>query len=330
MFAVTVRLTQQVSAERKHQTSRSWGDVPLPIVLGVVSVLVAGFVPHIVTGPTLPESLPAIALNPRESAAAHRLARRAPVPSYVDQAFDRLGDASARRDGAVTALAARDFAEALVQAAGDDEPARAALRESMTDRFIAQLDRRAHEGFAQVALRHRIVAVDRAPDERERAIARAWFAFRWEALGARASLRAEHVALDHTAQRLSVEDRRALFAWVLDADCSALLGAPTDAQLSRAQIQRCSSVRTDFVTLATAIERSYPRAEAIATIDALEARSLLALSRSVSDPPTRTALVSSGRDALARAHGRFLSLAARGNERRLQRYMLGTDFAAPQ
>jgi hypothetical protein len=343
LFEVTVRFTQQVSAERKHQTA---GDVPLPIVMGVVVVMVAGFVPHIVAGPTLPERLPTVSLDPIANSAAHRAARRRAPPAFVEQAFDRLGQASARRDSAATAVAARDFAEALVEGAGDDDSARAAMRESMTDRFITNLlgvasqrgpspcaaptsqQREGRQGFACVALRHRIVPAGRAPSERELSIARAWFGFRWEALGARASLRGEHVALDTILQKLLPEDRRALVAWVLDADCTALLGAEPYAQLSRAQLQRCSSARVEFASVAPAIERGFDRAEALATIDALEGRALLALSRTVSDPAASAVLTTAARDALARAHGRYLALAARGADRTIQRYLLATDQAA--
>lgn len=329
-----------MSAERKHQTA---GDVPLPIVMGVVVVMVAGFVPHIVAGPALPERLRTVSLDPIANSAAHRAARRRAPPAFVEQAFDRLGQASARRDSAATAVAARDFAEALVEGAGDDDTARSAVREAMTDRFITDLLGVASQrgpspcaattnpqraGFACVALRHRIVPAGRAPSERELSIARAWFAFRWEALGARASLRGEHVSLDTILQKLLPEDRRALLAWVLDADCTALLGAESYALLSRAQLQRCSSARVEFVSVAPAIERGFDRAEALATIDALEGRALLALSRSVSDAATSAALTTAARDALARAHGRYLALAARGGDRTIQRYLLATDQAA--
>lgn len=300
----------------------------MPIVVGVVGALVAGFVPHIVTGPALPSTLPAIALDAKVHAQSHASAPRRAPPAYVEEAFARLGAASARRDSSATALAARDFAEALVQSAADDDGARAAMRESMTDKFIADLRARAHTGFAQVAIRHAIVSPERAPTVRELAVARAWFAFRWEALGARASIRQEPLALSAVLQRLAPWDRRALFAWVLDADCAALLGVEPTATLSRAQVQRCSSARSEFVALTPSVEPAYPRAEAAASVDALEGRSLLALSRSISEPSARSALVAAARDAFARAHGRYLAIAASTHERRIQRFMLGTDQAA--
>lgn len=300
----------------------------MPIVLGAVGVLVAGFVPHIVTGPVLPEALPSLALDARASEQWHARAARRAAPAYVDEAFNRLGAASARREAGATALAARDFAESLVQSAGDDEAARDAIRESMTDRFITALRTGASDGFAQVALRHKIAQRGRPLREREVAVARAWFAFRFEALGARASIRQEPLALTAVVQRLSPVDRRALFAWVLDADCSALLGVEREGDLSRAQLQRCSSARRDFVSLTSAVEPSYPRAEALASIEALEGRSLLALSRTQSDPGLSGALVAAARDSFARAHGRYLALATSGADRRIQRFMLATDRAA--
>jgi hypothetical protein len=300
----------------------------MPIVLGAVGVLVAGFVPQIITGPALPDTLPALAVDARASAQWHANAARRAAPAYVDEAFNRLGAASARRDASATALAARDFAESLVQSAGDDDRARDAIRESMTDRFIAALREQASDGFAQVALRHQIAQRGRPLRDREIAVARAWFAFRWEALGSRASIRQEPIALTSVVQRLSPVDRRALFAWVLDADCSALLGVEYERELSRAQVQRCSSVRRDFVSLASAVEPSYPRAEALASIEALEGRSLLALSRAQSDPGLSGALVAAAREAFARAHGRYLALATSGADRRIQRFILATDRAA--
>jgi hypothetical protein len=300
----------------------------MPIVLGMVGVLVAGFVPHIVTGPVLPEALPPLSLDVRACEQWHARATRSAVPTYVTEAFDRLGAASARRDAEATARAARDFAESLVQSVGDDEPARAAIRESLTDRFITALRTGSTDGFVQVALRHNIAPRARPPREREIAIARAWFAFRFEALGARASIRREPLALSTVLHRLAPPDRRALFAWVLDADCAALLGVEPDGSLARSQLQRCSSVRRDFVSLASTIEPSYPRAEALATIDALEGRSLLALSRTQSDPHLSDALAAAARDAFARAHERYLALATSGTDRKMQRYLLATARAA--
>lgn len=315
-----------MSALRKLESKTSWGDVPLPFVLGAVGVLVAGFVPQIVTGPALPSTLPPLSLDPRASAATHARAQRTTPPAYVRDAFARLGAASERRDSGATAVAARDFAEALVQAAGDDDRARAAIRESLTDGFMHEARARSSGGFVAVAARHRVVRLDGPPpSERELAVARAWFAFRFEALGARASLRGESISLEQTLQKITHDDRRALFAWVLDAECNALLGLPADASLTRAQVQRCSSVRLDFVSLAPAVEPSYPRAEAQATIDALEGRALLAIAARVTDSEPRNALRAAAREAMERAHGRFQSLAASTHERRIVRYMLGAE-----
>lgn len=289
-------------------------------------MLVAGFVPQIVTGPALPSTLPALTLDARASAAAHQHAQRSVPPAYVRESFGRLGAASERRDSGATAIAARDFAEALVQAAGDDDRARAAIRESLTDAFVADVLARRSGGFVAVAARHRVVRLDGPPpSEREIAIARAWFAFRFEALGSRASLRGESISLEQTLQKISHDDRRALFAWVLDAECGALLGVPMDATLTRAQVQRCSSVRLDFVGLAPAVEPSYPRAEARATVDALEGRALLAIAARVTDSEPRNALRAAAREAMERAHGRFQSLAASTHDRRIVRFMLGAE-----
>lgn len=302
--------------------------MPLPIVLAVLVVLVAGFVPHITLGPTLPESLPIVSFDPASSVVAHTRARRTTPPPWLNSALDRLADASARRDSALTAVAAHDFADGLVQAAGDDRAARAALREAQCDRFLADIDGGIDRGFVAVARRHRVAPVGRALTARERAIARAWFAFRWEALGSRSALRGERDALEAVLATLLPVDRAALLSWVLEADCASLVGLADDRLATRAQLERCTAARRDFATVAPAIVRSYPRAEAIATINALEGRSLRSLAAHSTDELVRGQFEAAAREAFQRAHALYIDVAAQSQDRRVRRWLVGTLQAA--
>lgn len=297
-------------------------------MLALLGVLVAGFVPHVVVGPALPESMPPFALDVAASESAHRAARRATAPAFVREALARLGDVSARRDGPAIAIASRDFADALLQAAGEDREARAALRESECDRFVARVERGPRDGFVSVALRHGVAPSGRAMTPRERAVARAWFAFRWEALGARPALRGERASLDDVLSRMIPEDRRALLSWVLDADCDALLGVPRDALSTRAQIDRCTAARREFLSVARRVDPRYPDALARAALDALEGRALRALAGRTVDDAARALLESAARDAFVRAHARYTELASVSEDRQLRRWMLGASLAS--
>lgn len=296
-------------------------------MLAVVGVLVVGFVPHIALGPALPDSLPVVAMDPSRSAAAHMRARRSAPAPWLDAALDRLADASARRDNALTALAAHDFADALVQAASDNRAERAALREAHCDRFIAQITGGTDTGFVTVARRHGVAPIGRPPSPREVAIARAWFSFRWEAFGSRSSLRGERDALDDVLSRLLPEDRTSLLSWVLEADCATIVGLADERLATRAQIDRCTSARRDFVSVAPAIVPGFPRTEAMATIDALEGRALRALASRSTDELARGQLESAAREAFQRAHAKYTDVAAQNSDRRVRRWLVGSLHA---
>lgn len=296
-------------------------------MLAVVSVLVVGFVPHIALGPTLPESLPVVALDPSRSDMAHRRAQRTAPAPWLDSALDRLADASALRDNALVALAAHDFADALVQAGADDRDVRARLREAQCDRFMARVERGADGGFVTVARRHGIAPVGRALTPRERAIARAWFSFRWEAFGSRRSLRGERDALEDILSRILPEDRVAFLSWVVEADCASIVGLADERLATRAQIDRCTSARRDFVAVAPAIVANYPRAEAMATIDALEGRALRAIAHRSTDELARGQLESAAREAFQRAHAKYTEIASQNSDRRVRRWLVGSLHA---
>ncbi len=304
--------------------------MPLPLVVGICVMLVAGFVPFIVITGALPERLPETSMDASASEAAHRRAARRAIPAYVDRALRELGDASARRDAAATAAATRAFADALVEAAGDDDQARAAIREAQCDQFLARAATGSPDGFARTAARHGVIALGRALTPRERAIARAWFAFRWEALGARAALRGERLSLDHALSKLLPQDARTLLAWVLSSDCASLLGLREDELAARAQVERCSAARRDFVVIAANASREYPRAEALAAVDALEGRALAAIARRSPDAAVRAALATAARESFARAHGRYTDLAVASDSRKIKRFMLGAMQASQQ
>jgi hypothetical protein len=318
-----------VSTARKQESSRSWGDVPLPLVLALLALIVAGFVPFIVVTAALPERLPEASLDPGASDRAHRAIPRRSVPAYLERALDELGEASARRESARVSVAARAFADAVIEAGGDDLAIRASLRESQSERWLARAAGGATDGFALTAERHGAIVRRRALTPRERAVARAWFAFRWEAFGARTALRAERLPLPTVLARLLPEDRRALLAWVFDADCHELLGVAPQSVSARSAIDRCAAARREFVSVAQGALGAYPRAEALATIDALEGRDLAALARRTPDDADRSALASAAQQAFARAHGQYMDLAAATQDRRLKRFLLGTATYGP-
>jgi hypothetical protein len=318
-----------VSTARKQESSRSWGDVPLPLVLALLTVLVAGFVPFIAITAALPERMPDARLDPASSERAHRAIPRRTVPAYLERALDELGDASARRESARVSVAARAFADAVIEAGGDDPATRVALREAQSERWLARAASGAADGFVLTAERHRAIARGRPLAPRERAIARAWFAFRWEAFGARTSLRAERLPLSTVLAHLLPEDRRALLAWVFSSACHELLGVASQSVHARHAIDRCAAARREFASVARGTLGDYPHAEALAAIDALEGRDLAALARRTADDADRPALQAAAQQAFARAHSQYLDLAASTQDRTLKRYLLGTAQYGP-
>ncbi len=309
----------------------------MPMVLAVLVVLIVGFVPYIsprsLRG-ALPTELPPLVIDPLTSATEHQRAPRRPAPPYLNEALDRLGESTLRRDQGQIIAASRMFADAVIQAGGDDTVVRDGLRETQLDRFLAHAQQGQRDPLLLVARRHELLGQnshDTAISPAELAVLRAWFSFRWEAAGARSILQSEQAPLDQLVGRLKAPDRRALLGWVFSASCESLMGLPQDTVLTRPMVERCTNARRDFLALAEQVDRSYPSAFASASLLCLEALSLRRAALATNNAEERAATQRTAQALLARSHGEFNNLLARdtGALRPLvERYFLGTQGAA--
>ncbi|MDP3279120.1 MAG: hypothetical protein Q8Q09_28265 [Deltaproteobacteria bacterium] len=265
-------------------------------------------------------------LDPTASTNHHQHALRRTPPTYVTDAYDALARAQTQRDPVAIGEATRTFAERVLHAVGDDNTARAALREALCQRFLSQAQsspRTDSAALVRTAVRHGVIPAHGTLTAHSTATALAWCAFRWEAAAARASLRNEHTSLEQVLVLLNPADRRALFAWVLSANCHALVGQLPSESLTVSAIARCASVRRDFVTLAQRVEPGYPTDEALPAMLALEGRALIAAREQTQDGLERAAFASAAQSAMERAHAMYSELHQQRPTRTFARYLLG-------
>jgi hypothetical protein len=301
------------------------GDVPSGIVAALVVWLLAIFVPLASITPDLPTSLPPLPV--RDDAILDFHARLTPARGapYLDESVEALARASATHDPQAIARAQRELAAFVVDAAGDDQAARDALRERYLRRFLAALESGARDPMLATAARHRLVGPDAAPGV-TRAMLVAWFDFRWEAVTARETLRDQPIPLGRLIERLPLAEQRALVAWALRVDCDALLGTPPRRPLAPEQLAQCAALRQEFVGLARVLPGSdYPVDEARAAVHVLHARELLRSAAAERDLARRGAMEHAAASAYAQAHAIYSLLAEQRPSRRLQRYLLGSS-----
>lgn len=320
----------------KHNASSHTSfDVPLPLALAVLVLVVAGFLPYITPRGlrgTLPTELPPLVVSGDANWNAHEAVPHQDVPVYLDEALDRLGESTLSRDHGLIAASSRTFADALIQAGGDDPEVRKRLREVQLIRFMNHADRGVRDPLVEVARRHRLLTTRTSFTSVDAARARAWFSFRWEAAGARAVLRQEQAPLDQLMLALLPEDRKALLSWVFSASCETLMGVPQETAFNRATIERCTSARRDFLALAPQVDSTYPVNLASASLLCLESLHFRRTAAHAVDPVQRAHLDRLAQEGLARAHGEFNNLLAGDVDPRqrptIERYFLGTERAS--
>lgn len=305
------------------------GDVPSVIVGALIAWLLAIFVPLASLTPDLPSTLPPLWFPASAIVDFGHRPRPRPAPPFLDESYETLARAAASREPQALARAQRAFAALVIDAAGDDVSLREAFREHYLRRFLAALEHHPDHPLVTIAARHRFLETETPTSisSVSRAMLIAWFDLRWETLAARESLRDERLSLERLVGRIPPAERRAAVAWILHADCDALLGTVPDRALSPSQWQQCAAVRQEFVGLARRLDPSYPVDEARAAVDVLLARGLLQAATTARDPSERAALEQSAREAFGRAHGLYTLLAERDPSRRLRRYLLGTARA---
>ncbi len=317
---------------KSNKSSHSNFDVPLPIVLAIVVVLIAGFLPYISPRAfrgALPTELPILVVDPLTSATSHQHVSRRAVPTYLNDALDRVGESTLSRDAAQVANASRVFADALIQAGGDDLSVRAGLREAQLDRMISHAQNRTRDPLVLVAQRHGLLLSNSSA---ALARARAWFSFRWEAAGARAVLSAEQAPLEQLVGRLLADDRKALLSWVFSVSCETLMGLREPTAFSRQSIERCTAARRDFLALAPQVDAGYPVALASASLLCLEALYFRHTAIGATDPSMRAVLERLAHDDLGRAHNEYQAVLAGQVDPQqrpvIERYFYGTERVA--
>jgi hypothetical protein len=305
------------------------GEVPSVIVAALIVWLLAVFVPLASITPDLPSTLPSLSVSDDAILALHARIRAANGAADLDESFTALARAGAARDLPSLGRLQREFAARVLDTVGDDPTARAALRDSHLRRFLTALERGSADPVVAIAARHRLVGAGATPGI-TRATLIAWFDYRWEMLAAREVLRDQPLPLERMLGRLPPAEGRAMVAWVLRADCDALLGTAPDAPPGAEQLLQCAALQREFVALAARLESGYPADEARAALDARLAHSLASLAARASEAGVRSQLEQASRDVFARAHGQYTLLAERQPSRRLQRYLLATAHGMGQ
>ena len=308
------------------------GDVPLGVAAGLVATLVALFLPMASVGPAYPTSLPALSHDPEATLAAHRADLALPRPAatpIVLEAWRALSAAQARRDATAMSVYQPRFAHHLFEATGHNPAADRAVRAAARERFLREVND-ARAPLTQVAARHRLAGPDAAPtvDDAQR-VAR--FDLRWERLAL--PVRDDGTELEPittTLLRVPPPSQRAFVAWGVSASCMELLGA-VERRPTLTDPRRCATFRRDLVTLASAMDRSYPRDEARAAVEVMLATGLLRVtdaSRTDRDVPVEADATGTARDdahaAFARARDLYAGLLRRDRERRVERYYRAT------
>lgn len=308
-------------------------DVPLGIVLGMLVVLLAVFIPLAVHPPALPESLPLPRVSARSVLDRHAAIRPAAMPAFLDESYTRALAAANAHDGEQLRDAQHDFTSFLVDAGANTPERRIALREAHLRSFLTAVDARsASHPLIELASRHELLPAP-ASDPERRAQLVSWFDVRWELLGAPEVLRHERVVLGTVLSRLPRDEQLTWLRWSLSIDCGPLLGT-TNAQVRTAlSIARCADARRQFASAVAALDPSYPERDAAAAIDVLQARALLSVAAATTDEGQRGVLTGLAREAFEHANNTYVELLAQEAltrprpSRMRRRYLAGTVSA---
>ncbi|MFO0627561.1 MAG: hypothetical protein U0325_18280 [Polyangiales bacterium] len=321
-----------MSAIKVNRQPRA-GDVPAPLVAGVLALLVATFLPMAQRTPVFPTELPVLRDAPGAVRDAHRADLARPAPPATPQvlaAWRALSEVTARRDEAGFVTAQRLFATRLAEATLHARDAERAIAARALQAFLDAAHRGdATDATVRLAARHRLAGPDAAPAASD-AARTAWFLMRWERMALPTPDRGEVEPLLDTLGRLPRPMQVAFAAWALRATCAEILGDGGRRGVRGAR--DCARLRRDMVGVAHGADPRYPTDEALAATDMLLAAGLL---RHV-DPARRVLLrtpeepdetsLRQARDeaaeALQRALLRYEQRAGRGRRRLLERHQM--------
>jgi hypothetical protein len=257
----------------KVNSERRRGDVPPTIVAGVLSLLLALFLPMAHRTPAAPTELPVLRDDPAAVLRGHREALALPAPSAADDvlaAWTRLSAVTARRDEAAYPAAQQLFAARVAEATQHARPLERAVQARGLARFLAAAQQPgAQDPTVALARRHRLVGAEATDAARV-----AWFLMRWERMALPTPTQGEVEPLVDTLTRLPRPAQIAFAAWSLRARCAELLGDDGRARVPDGA-RACARLRRDMIEVARVADPAYPRDEAIAATEMMLGAGLL-------------------------------------------------------
>lgn len=264
-----------MSAIKVNRQPRA-GDVPAPLVAGVLALLVAAFLPMAQRTPVFPTELPRLRDAPDAVRAALRedLARPAPPATpQVLAAWRALSEVTARRDEGGFVAAQHLFSTRVAEATLHARPAERAIAARALQAFLESARRGdVADATVRLAARHRLAGPDVAPAATDAARA-AWFLMRWERMALPTPAQGEVEPLLDTLGRLPRPLQISFAAWALRATCPEILGDGGRRGVRGAR--DCAQLRRDMVGVARGADPRYPADEALAAADMLLAAGLL-------------------------------------------------------
>jgi hypothetical protein len=252
------------------------GDVPAPLVAGVLALLVAMFLPMAQRTPVFPTELPGLRDAPDTVRDDHRAALALPAPPATPQvlaAWRALSEVTARRDEAAFVTAQHLFSTRLAEATLHARPAERAIAARALQAFLDAARRgEGADATVRLAARHRLAGPHAAPASTD-AARTAWFLMRWERMALPTPSQGEVEPLLETLGRLPRPAQISFAAWALRATCPEILGDGGRRGIRGAR--DCARLRRDMVAVARGADPRYPTDEALAATDMLLAAGLL-------------------------------------------------------
>lgn len=252
------------------------GDVPAPLVAGVLALLVAMFLPMAQRTPVFPTELPALRDAPEAVRDEHRAALALPAPPATPQvlaAWRALSEVTARRDEGAFVAAQHLFSSRIAEATLHARPAERAIAARALQGFLDAARRGGlTDATVRLASRHRLAGPDASPAATDAARA-AWFLMRWERMALPTPTQGEVEPLLDTLGRLPRATQVAFAAWALRATCAEVLGDGGRRGVRGAR--DCARLRRDMVGVARGADPRYPVDDALAATDMLLAAGLL-------------------------------------------------------
>lgn len=319
-----------MSSRTQVNRDRRRGDVPAPLALGALALLVCAFLPMAQRNALFPTELPWLRDDPAATLGAWRASLREPAPPAsraVLDAWNALSSANARRDEPAYLSAQRLFSTRLSEATLHARERERAVQARGLDEFLREA-RIGGSGDPTVALarRHHLAGPEGAgASDAARA---AWFMMRWERMALPTPERGEVEPILDTLARLPRPAQVSFAAWSLRARCPELLG--DGGRRGPDGARACARLRREMIEVARGADPSYPRDEAIAATDMLLAAGLLrfvdparreaaGLTEAIDDSLMRRARDEAG-EALQRAALRYESVNRARPRRLIERY----------